>query len=648
MTATMKPVSTNAPTTWSQRVRARQGAVAGLVVGALAALVAWTVAHVAFEIGNWGTDRVTALTSIAWILGFNLGVGTWNPPIGWLLGWTTDPELEATEAGASGGRSRYLRFCTDHKVVGMQYLVLGLTLLAVGGVGALLIRTQLLSPHSTFLGPTAYGDVVTLHGLSMVIGALLLLIGPFASFVVPLMIGARSVALPRLNAMGVWIMTSAAVCLIATVVIGGADVGWTTFAPLADQASPAMTALAIAMVGLVTCVILSGISTVTTVVTMRAKGMTMQRLPIMAWGSLVAAGLAVATMAGLLLAMTFVLTDRTMGTSFFVPPWGLGGLYEIIYWTMGQPLLYVLLIPPAAALLEVASSFARRPVVNPRAIVASFIAIAAISFVTLGHHLYTAGLSPAAAGASLALTELFALPVGVVVLCLLATVWRGSIWARLPLFFVYLFLWDLVIGGVSGAVLGNPTTDRSFHGGMVVTAHFHFMMVGAVLVGAAGGLVYWFPKFTGRMLDERSGRGAFWLIAFGIQLTFLAQFWAGAEGMARRVAWYEPGFQTANQVSTAGAYLLTLGWVVLVWAGVWSARHGRPAPADPWRARTLEWLTPTPVPLRNFPVPPVVAEDSEASNPALIVSSPVAAVPDGGLLDAGAGTPSVGGKTGEG
>jgi heme/copper-type cytochrome/quinol oxidase subunit 1 len=245
------------------------------------------------------------------------------------------------------------------------------------------------------------------------------------------------------------------------------------------------------------------------------------------------------------------------------------------------------------------------------------------------------------------LAELFALPVGVVVLCLLATVWRGSIWARLPLFFVYLFLWDLVIGGVSGALLGNPTTDRSFHGGMVVTAHLHFMMVGAVLVGAAGGLVYWFPKFTGRMLDERSGRGAFWLIAFGIQLTFLAQFWAGAEGMARRVAWYEPGFQTANQISTVGAYLLTLGWVVLVWAGVWSARHGRPAPADPWRARTLEWRTPTPVPLRNFPVAPVLSEDPEATYSAWTDSSTPGAVPVGGHSNTGAGRPSAGETGGE-
>jgi len=606
-------------------VRRRQGAVAGLVVGAVAAGAAWVGAHVLFEVGNWGTDRVTAVAMVAWIVGFNLGAGTWNPALGWLLGWSDGPGVEADEAGVGLGRSRYLRFCTDHKVVGLQYLALGLVLLAVGGVGAVLIRTQLLSPHSTFLGPTAYGDVVTLHGLCMVIGVLLLLIGPFATSVVPLMIGARSVALPRVAAMGPWIMASAVVVLMSTVVIGGADVGWTTYAPLADQASPAMTALALALVCLVVTVVLSGISTVATVVTQRALGMTARRMPVMAWGSVIAGALAVATMAGLLLVMTLVLTDRTMGTSFFVPPWGSGRLYELVFWTMGQPLLYVLLIPPAAALLEVAATFARRPVFRPGAVVVAFVAIAGLSLVTLGSHLATSGLAPAVTGASMVLTELIAVPVGVVVLCLLATLWRGSIWARLPLYFVYLFLWDMLLGGVSGALLGNTTADRAFHGGTVVTAHLHLMMVGSVLVGAAGGLVYWYPKLTGRLFDERTGRVGFWCIALGIQVTFLAQFWAGAQGMPRRVAWYEPLFRTANQVSTVGAYLLTLGWLVLLWAAVRSFRHGRPAPSDPWKATTLEWRTPTPVPLRNFPVEPVLEPTSAVARPGPSGATPAGA-----------------------
>lgn len=623
------------------RILALQGAVAGALVGVLAAAVGWAAANRVLEGGNWGTDRVTAVTVTAWILGFNLGVGTWNAPIGWLLGWDPGPDALAAEAGVGRGRSRYWRFCTDHKVVGIQYLVLAMALLAVGGVGAVLIRTQLLTPHSSFLTPTAYGDLVTLHGLCMVIGVLLLIIGPFASFVLPLMIGARTVALPRLNAMGLWIMASASVCLVSTIVIGGADVGWTVYAPLSDQASPATTALALALVGLVVCLVASGINTVVTVVRLRAPGMTGTRMPVLPWGTAVATALALASVPGVLLVMTLVLTDRTMGTSFFLAPQGGSSeLYEIAFWITGQPLLYVLLVPPMAAVLEVASTFARRPVFNPRLAVAGMVAVAVISLATLGHHLYTTGLSTTLTASSMVLTELIAVPVGVVVLCVLGTVWRGSIWARLPMYFVYLFLWDILVGGVSGALLGNPTADRGFHGGMVVTAHLHFTMVGSVLVAATAGLCYWFPKLTGRMLDERLGRAAFWMIAVGIQVTFLAQFWAGAQGMPRRVAWYEPIFRTANDVSTAGAYLLTAGWVVLLWALVWSRRNGRVATGDPWQARTLEWRTPTPVPLRNFPVTPVVTgppyatvrptpdPGRQGAEPA--VAEPAVAAPSGG------------------
>ncbi len=589
------------------RILALQGAVAGVVLGVLGGAVGWVAANQVLEGGNWGTDRVTAVTMGAWILGFNLGVGTWNAPIGWLLGWEPGPDVLAAEAGGGRGRSRYWRFCTDHKVVGLQFTVLAMVLLAVGGVGAVLIRTQLLSPHSSFLSPTAYGDLVTLHGLCMVIGVLLLIVGPFASFVVPLMIGARTVALPRINAMGLWIMVSATACLVSTIVIGGADVGWTAYAPLADQASPATTALGVAVIGLVVCLVTTGINTVVTVVRLRAPGMTGVRMPMLPWGTAVGTALALASVPGVLLVMTLVLTDRTMGTSFFVAPQGGSAeLYEIAFWITGQPLLYVLLVPPMAAVLEVASTFARRPVFNPRLVVAGFVTVAVISLATLGHHLYTTGLSTTLTASSMVLTELIAVPVGVVLLCVLGTVWRGSLWARLPMYFVYLFLWDMLVGGVSGALLGNPTVDRDFHGGMVVTAHLHFTMVGSVLVGATAGLCYWYPKLTGRMLEERLGKAAFWMIALGMQVTFLAQFWAGAEGMPRRVVWYDVAFRTPNEVSTAGAYLLTAGWVVLLWALVWSLRNGRVAAADPWRARTLEWRTPTPVPLRNFPVTPVV------------------------------------------
>ena len=612
----------------------RQGALAGVVAGILFGAFAWVGAYIALAGSDWQINRIVAVVMIAWIVGFNLGVGTWNPPLGWILG--RDPTLgdALASAGAGRGTSRYFRFCTDHKVVGVQYLVLVMTVFAVGGVTAVLMRTQLLTPHSSFLSPNEYNDLVTLHGMCMMIGAVLMVIGPFTNFVLPLMIGARTVALPRLNAMGMWIMVSAVICLFASFVIGGVDTGWSTYAPLADQSSPGMTAFAFTVVGLVACVVIACINTVVTVLTLRARGMTPGRLPIFVWGSLVGSALALATVPAYLLMMTLILTDRTMGTTFFVDPLVLtdgsgvalqfaphpGGsawLYEIGFWTMGQPLIYVIFIPPAAALLEVASTFAGRPIFNRRLVVGAFVVTAALSLVSLGHHLYTSGIIAADTKASLVVGELIAVPMGIIVLCLLGTIWRGSIWTRLPMYFVYLFLWDILVGGISGVFLSDPTVDRGFHGGMIVTAHFHFALLGGAMVAATAALCYWFPKMTGRFVDERLGKLAFWMIAIGIQVTFLAQFWVGAQGMARRVAWYEPVYQHANQVASAGAYLLAGGWVVLLWALVWSLRHGAPASADPWQATSLEWKTPTPVPLRNFPVDPVLAPVDVSSQPVL-------------------------------
>ena len=594
----------------------RQNVWTGLAAGVLLGALAWAGAHVAFEVGNWGTDRVTAITMIAWLLGFNLGVGALNAPVGWVLGLDPLPADQDFLAGTDGGRSRYLRACTDHKVVGVQYLVLVLVLFGAGGILSVLIRTQLLSPHSGLLTPTGYNDIVTLHGMCMIIATVLMVTGVFGNFVLPLMIGARTVAFPRLNATGFWVMASSVAVLLSTLAIGGVDAGWTTYAPLADQATPAMTAFALAVIGLVVCVVITGIGIVATVVALRAPGMTFSRLPVFTWGTLVGSALAVYAVPAVLLVMLLVLGDRTMGTTFFIAQQGGSAwLYEIAFWTMGQPLIYVILIPPMAAVLQVASTFARRPVFNPRLAVGSFVAIAVLSLVTLGHHLFTSGWATGQTDS------------GIIVLCILGTLWRGTLWTRLPLYFVYLFLWDLVIGGISGVFLSDPTVDRDFHGGMVVTAHFHFALLGGAVVAAAAALCYWFPKMTGRMFDERTGKVAFWMIAVGVQVTFLAQFWAGVQGMPRRVAWYEPLFAHANQVSTAGSYVLTLGWLVFLVALVRSLRHGAVAGADPWRARTLEWRTPTPVPLRNFPVTPVVTGGSSDPTPA---PSPVGASRGGG------------------
>ena len=245
-------------------------------------------------------------------------------------------------------------------------------------------------------------------------------------------------------------------------------------------------------------------------------------------------------------------------------------------------------------MLEVASTFARKPLFGYKVTVAGFVAISALSIMVWAHHMFTTGWAPELAGPFMVTTEIISIPTGIIFLCLIGTIWKGRIWTRLPMYFVYLFLWNFIIGGVTGIYLSDTPADEFFHGDMFVTAHFHYTLLGGAMIAATAGLCYWFPKITGKMLNERIGKTAFWMIAIGIQVTYFGMFWEGFEGMPRRVAFYDPIFQHANDMATGGAYLLMLGWIVLLYAGIDSLRHGPNAPANPWHSKTLEWKVPTP------------------------------------------------------
>ena len=588
----------------------RQNVWTGLAAGIFLGFVAYLISHATLNDSNWATDMVVTVTMVGWVIGFNLGVGTFNAPLRWMLGHdqTYDDELYA--AGVGQGKKRYYKFCTDHKVVGTQYLVLVVILFAIGGTLAMMMRTQLISPHSSFLSANAYNAIVSIHGMCMIIATIIMVTGPFTNFIMPIMIGAKDMAFPRLNAMSFWVVVSAIPPLLATFVLGGVDAGWTTYAPLSVQAPPAMDAFSITMIVFVISVTVSGVNTIVTIFTMRAKGMTLGRLPIFTWASLVGAALSIYAMPALLIAFTSMITDRVTGTSFFVAgQGGTGWLWENAFWIFGHPEVYIILIPPVGAMLEVASTFARKPLFGYKVTVAGFVAIAALSIMVWAHHMFTTGWAPELAGPFMVTTEIISIPTGIIFLCLIGTIWKGRIWTRLPMYFVYLFLWNFIIGGVTGIYLSDTPADEYFHGDMFVTAHFHYTLLGGAMIAATAGLCYWFPKITGKMLNERIGKTAFWFIAIGIQVTYFGMFWEGFEGMPRRVAFYDPIFQHANDMATGGAYLLMLGWLVLLYAGIESLRHGRAAPANPWHSKTLEWKVPTPVPLANFLVDPVVTSD---------------------------------------
>ena len=587
-----------------------QNFVTGLVVGILGGFVGWLISHATLQGSNWGTDMVVTVTMASWVLGFNIGMGTLNAPIRWLLGHDQTHEDELYAAGVGQGKARYWKFCTDHKVVGTQYLVLVMILFGVGGTLAMMIRTQLLTPHSSFLNPGTYNAIVTIHGMCMIIATIIMVTGPFTNFVMPIMIGAKDMAFPRLNAMSFWIVASAVPPLLATFVLGGVNAGWTTYAPLSVQAPAAMDAFAICIITFVISVTVAGVNTITTIFTMRAKGMTMGRLPIFTWGSLIGSALGLYAMPAFLILMTVMITDRAVGTSFYVAAQGGSGwLYENFFWTMGHPEVYVILLPPVAAMLEVAVSFARKPLFGYKITIGAFVAVAALSIMVWAHHMFTTGWAPDLSGPFMLTTEIISIPTGVIFLCIVGTIWKGSIWTRLPMYFVYLFLWNFIIGGVTGIYLSDVPADEFFHGGMFVTAHFHYTLLGGAMIAAAAALCYWFPKITGKMLNERIGKTSFWMIAVGIQVTYLAMFYEGFQGMPRRVAYYDPIFLRANQVATGGAYLLMLGWLVMLYAIIHSWRNGKPAPANPWHSKTLEWKVPTPVPLENWLVDPVVTSD---------------------------------------
>ena len=398
--------------------------------------------------------------------------------------------------------------------------------------------------------------------------------------------------------------------MLATFFLGGVDAGWTTYAPLSVQAPAAMDAFSMTMIVFVISVTVSGINTIVTIFTMRAKGMTLGRLPIFTWASLAGAALSIYAMPALLIAFTAMITDRVTGTSFFVAAQGgTGWLWENAFWIFGHPEVYIILIPPVGAMLEVASTFARKPLFGYKVTIAAFTAVAALSLMVWAHHMFTTGWAPDLAGPFMVTTESISIPTGIIFLCIIGTIWKGSIWTRLPMFFVYLFLWDFIIGGVTGIYLSDVPADNFFHGDMFVTAHFHYTLLGGAMIAAVAGLCYWFPKISGRMLNERIGKTAFWIIAIAIQVTYFGQFWEGFQGMPRRVAYYDPIFLHANQMTSVGGYALMIGFLVLLYCLIDAWRHGKPAPANPWQAKSLEWKVPTPVPLVNFLVDPVVTSD---------------------------------------
>jgi len=546
----------------------------------------------------------------AWSVGFLVGIGAFIGPWRWLIGKDLTDEEILYMAGDGQGKKRYFKYCTDHKVVGLQYLVGVMTLLGVGGMMAMMIRTNLARPGAHFVTPTVYNSLVGLHGITMIIAMIIVATGPFGNYIMPIMIGAYDMAFPRLNALSWWVLFTAIPVLCSAWFLGGIPTGWTAYAPLSIQAGPGMNAFLATIIIFAVSTAVAGMNVTTTVVAMRTKGMKWNRVPIFVIGSTISVALAIPAFPTFMAAMVMTSLDRTFNTGFFdANMGGSGWLYSNLFWIMGHPEVYVILIPGVAILMEMAPVFVRKPLFSYNAAILGFAGIAGLSILVWAHHMYMAGWSPALNGPFMVTTEMISIPTGLLFLVLIGTLWRGKPWMKLPMLSIMAFIWDFLIGGVTGIYLSDVPADSYLHGSMFVTAHFHFTLMGAALTGAIGGLAYWYPKMTGRMLNERAGYISFWLVQIGFNVIFFGMFMVGAEGQPRRVVDYAALYKNSNMVSTVGAYSVGIGMIILLWAVIHSWTKGVVAPMNPWGAKTLEWTVPYPVPLTNFDELPIITSD---------------------------------------
>lgn len=537
------------------------------------------------------------------VAGFLIGLGFANYPVSRLLG--REPSLREKE---QGGLWRYFTLCTDHKVVGIQYLWGVLLFFLIAGFNAMLIRTQLLQPTEHFVSADRYITIVGLHGTMMMMMSSAIVIGPFGNYFLPIMIGAKRMAFPRIEALSFWLVPAAEVVLLAAVGVRGFPTGWTGYASLSDQAKLGMDCYLVSFALIGVSLTLVGINMLATTLTMRAPGMTWGRLPIFVWGVLSTAVLQMLAAPVLIVAMSLVLMDRAVGTTFFLS--GLGGspyLYENLFWVFGHPEVYILALPGFGLALELVAVFARKPLWGYKLAVSGLLGVSLLSFFVWQHHLFVSGINPDLRPFYMLTTEMISVPTAFVFLNAMGTLWKAKIRFTVPMLFALALFFNFFIGGASGVFLSDTPSDVSTHGSFFVMAHFHYTIMGGLVFAFFGGLYYWFPKMFGVYLNETLGKLQFWLFFVFFNLTFFPLFIVGMKGQPRRVSAYAPGLQTLNDFVSAAAYVLGFSFLIFVVNVLYSCFFKREyAEENPWHSKGLEWQLPTPIPVENFERVPVI------------------------------------------
>lgn len=509
---------------------------------------------------------------------------------------------------------RYFSFSTDHKVIGIQYIVTAFILFLVGGIFAMVIRGELITPESDLVDRSVYNAMFTMHGTVMLFGWTFPILTGFANYLVPLMIGARDMAFPRLNAVAFWMIPIAAILLMASFFVPGgpAQAGWWSYPPVSLQNptgnlinGQVIWLLAVAISGVSS--IMAAINFVTTILMMRAPGMTFFRMPIFVWNVFSAQLIQLFGLPVLTAGAVMLLLDLTVGTSFFNP--AKGGdpvLFQHFFWFYSHPAVYVIILPVFGVFSEIFPVFARKPLFGYKIVAVSSLLIAGVSGIVWVHHLYVSGTSGWMRMFFMLTTMFVSVPTGIKVFAWTATIWGGKLRFDTPMLFAFGALILFVFAGITGITLSSVPIDVHVNNTYYVVGHFHYVLYGTVTMGMFAAIYFWFPKMTGRMYYEGLGKLHFWLAFIGINLNFFPMHPLGLQGMLRRVSSYAPEYEFWNIIASIGGFLLGVSTLPFILNMIGSSVHGPQASKNPWRAIGLEWLVASPPPVENFEEIPIV------------------------------------------
>jgi cytochrome c oxidase subunit 1/cytochrome c oxidase subunit I+III len=522
----------------------------------------------------------------------------------------------------SGGWYRWVS-TVDHKVLGVMYMLTALVFFIIGGLEATLMRIQLMVPRNGWLSPDVYDALFTLHGTTMIFLVIVPVSLGLAVYIVPLQIGARDMAMPRLNALSFWLTALGGVLLYLSVVVGHPPkAGWFAYAPLSLKPYSFYQGmdywgLSLLLIGIGT--VTTALNMVLTIFTLRAPGMTIRRLPLFSWMMLVDSFLIIFAMPVLNAALVMVLADRLLGTHFFNPMYqGSAVLYQHFFWGFGHPEVYIMIIPAWGMISEVIPVFSRKPIFGYTFVAMSTVAIALLSFGVWMHHMFTLGLPMVEYYIFSAASMFIAVPTGVKICAWIGTMFGGSLRFTTSMLFAIAFLIQFTLGGLSGVMFSAVPVDWQLQSSYFLVAHLHYVLFGGAVFAIYSGFYYWFPKISGRLLSERLGTWHFWLTVIGFNGTFMVQHVLGFHGMERRMYTYPdlPGYHVMNFISSAGSILLAFSTLVFLWNLYWSAKFGKKAGNNPWQAWSLEWATTSPPPEHNFDAVPPIASRRPLWRPA--------------------------------